>query len=574
MTPTAQATGGTEIKLSKQRSWARSRPIGLYLVALVLVIIIPALFGSLVLLNRAHQAQRDVVRSLTNATVQAIGQSVEREIAGMVTTLRLLSSSTSLERGDLEEFHARGLVALAGTGAYLVALDEQFQMLLNTRVRFGEPLGPTADPVTAAAALERGTATISGVFYGPIAQQWLYSVFLTVPDAEDVTLLAINQTALGLTPALQSRQLPPGWNAALVDAQNLVITATPSADLLPGTLFPLLRTAEEPSEPWRYENMEGRSVVTSEWRAPTTGWRVIAWADAATVDAAFTESLLWLVAWGVLIGVVAALLAFHIGQRIGLSVRGLRQDALKLGHGEPVTARPYPVAEIAEVSRALADASKERRAAEQEVNFLMRELAHRSKNQMTVIAAMAKQTARGAENVETYVQAFERRIMGLSRSTDLLLAHGRAGISLRELIENQLAPFCPTDPERVTLSGADLRLNMQAAQILGMAVHELSTNAVKYGAFRGDDGQLTITWLVVDDALDFSWRETVQDATPPQDERVGFGTKVLKAMVGSSLGAQVDRLSHADGIEWHFVIPLEGIDPGRMPEAPHEAQDE
>src|SRR6185503_19639249 len=135
--------------------------------------------------------------------------------------------------------------------------------------------------------------------------------------------------------------------------------------------------------------------------------------------------------------------------------------------GAPVTARDYPITEIATVSSALEEASKRRQQAEVEVRFLMRELAHRSKNQMTVIAAMAKQTAKGADSVPEFVQSFEKRIFGLARSTDLLLANGALGVDLEELLTRQIDPFCPVDGGRVTLLGPQVRLNTQAAQILG-----------------------------------------------------------------------------------------------------------
>ena len=546
------------------RPWLRSQPVAVYLFALVLVILIPALIVSLVLLNRNNRAQEDVVRALTNATVQAMGQSVEREVAGMVTTLRILSSSEELTKGDFAAFHERAVVALAGSGAYLLALDRNFDQLLNTRVPFGEPLGPTSNPRVASEALERGIATVSGLFFGQTAQQWVFNVLLPVPDSHEAVLLALTRNAANLAAALQSRQLPTGWHAALVDSSNLVLAATPDTELEIGTVLPMRQTLDQAPDEWRRERFDGDTVVTSEWRSALSGWRVIAWASLETVERPLGDSLLWLAAWSVVIAGVAGGLAVLIAQRLGLSVRGLRRDAQRLGRGEVVAPHNYPVSEIAEVSQALVEASAKRQAAESEVRFLMRELAHRSKNQMTVIAAMAKQTARGVEDVESYVQAFERRILGLARSTDLLLTHGRAGVLLAELVESHIAPFCPTDGERVKLSGPAVRLNAQAAQVLGMAAHELATNAVKYGAFAGNAGSLAVHWHIVDERLDFTWRETV----PPGmvvSERVGFGTTVLQSMVGRSLGAEVERHCHDDGMEWRFLIPLSAIDPAAAP---------
>lgn len=545
-----------------QRGRQQSRPVAFYLFALVLVILIPALIVSLVLLNRSNSAQQEVVRSLTNATVQAIGQSVERDLAGMVTTLRVLSTSQALAEGDLAQFHEGGLVALAGTGAYLLALDDDLNQLLNTRVPFGTALGKTSDQRSATETLEREVPTVSGLLFGQTAQQWVFNVLLPSPYEGAVALLILTQNASNLERALQSRQLPAGWHAAVVDTRNLVIAATPEAGLETGTVLPM-RQAVASADEWQRERFDGQSVVTAEWRSALSGWRVIAWASVDAVDRPLGDSLLWLAAWGALIAVVAALLAALIGQQIGISVRGLRRDAQRLGRGEPVEAKAYPVAEIAEVSEALAEASRRRRTAEQEVEFLMREVAHRSKNQMTVIAAMAKQTARGADDVPAYVEAFERRILGLARSTDLLLAHGRAGVALRELVESQISAFSPQDAARVTIEGPAVRLNTQAAQILGMAVHELATNAVKYGAFADDGGCLAVTWTRSGDNLDLVWRETVR-VRREDNGRVGFGTTVLKSMVARALGAQVDRLSHDDGIEWRFAIPLATIDPDRL----------
>ncbi len=550
---------------------ARSRPIAFYLVALVLAILIPALAVALVLLNRSNAAQQDVLRTLTSATVQAMGHSVDREIAGMATTLRVLSTNQSLYDGDLEFFQERATQALRGTGTFLVAADAQMNQLINTRVTYGTPLEPSSDPETAQVALENGRATISGLFYGATAQTHVFNVWLPVQNAEPVALLALTQNGRSLTPALQSRQLPEGWNAALVDRDNMVIAATGGLDT--GTVLPL-RQGENGAgwDDWLQENFNSEPVVTAEWRSSLTGWRIIAWASAAQVQKPFQDSVWQLAAWGLIIAVAATAVAFLIAQRIGLSVRGLRLDAQRLGNGEAVFPRDYPVHEIAEVSQAIAEASTQRLASERDVRFLMRELAHRSKNQMAVIAAMAKQTAQGAADVPSYVASLERRIMGLARSTDLLLAHGRQGVSLTELIRLQLAPFRPPDEGRVEVRGDDLRVNPQGAQILGMALHELATNATRYGAFAVPGGKVLIGWQREGEALNLSWREKLGTALSDSD-RTGFGTVVLRTMVGGALNAQVDRVAHADGVEWRFAIPLSALDPNFAAIRPDEGRE-
>lgn len=560
---------------AKAKSFRPRRPksVALYLFALVLVILLPALIVALVLLNSTNDAQEEVVESLTNATVQAMGQAVDREVSGMVTTLRVLSSDPALEAGRLEEFHRRATVALAGTGSYLIGIDADGNQLLNTRIDFGMPLGKSSDVATAVRALERGRPTVSGLFFGKVAQTWVYNVWLPLPENAPVRLLALTQNARDLIPVLQSRELPQGWNAALVDGANTVISSTTGDDFAIGDILPMRRNLENSTSGWTEESFDDEPVVTAEWRSGLTGWRIVAWASASHVKRPLGDSLLQLAAWGIVIALVASLIAFVIAQQLSGAVRGLRLDAQRLGRGEAVFERHYPVVEIDDVSKALVLASRQRQTAERDVRFLMRELAHRSKNQMAVISAMAKQTARGATDVPSYVQALERRIMGLARSTDLLLAHGRAGVSLRELIDLQLAPFRPQEPDRVDIAGEDIRINPQGAQILGMALHELAVNATQYGAFSDERGRLILAWKEEEDQLGMRWRETLSRPLRAS-ERAGFGTTVLRSMVGGALGAKVERHEHADGVEWTIDIPMTALDPAFAADRPDEQIDE
>ncbi|QQR38975.1 sensor histidine kinase [Devosia rhizoryzae] len=556
---------------SQRPKHAFVRPLALYLFALILVILIPSLIVALVLINRTNDAQEDVVQALTNATVQAIGQTVDREVSGMVTTLRVLSTTSALDAGNLAELHRRGEMALIGTGAHLIAVDADLRQLLNTRVPFGQTDGQTSDPETAAKAVTRKLPTISGVFFGRTAQTTVFNVWLPIENNPAVRLLALTQNTQDLLPALQSRQLPGGWHAALVDARNNVIVATADTGLEPNTNLSLRQGIDLPSGEWVSEELNGEKVVTSEWRSNLTGWRVVAWAEADRIQKPLGDSILQLGAWGIAIALVAALVATLIATRIGESVQGLRLDAARLGRGEMIYPRTYPVTEIAEISKALAEASEQRKTAERDNRFLMRELAHRSKNQMAVINAMAKQTARGATDVRSYVAALEKRIMGLARSTDLLLANGRAGVMLRDLVELQLAPFLPgVNENRARVEGPDLRINPQGAQILGMALHELATNATRHGAFSVSDGTLALTWHVQGDELVLNWRESVAGPLVIETGRTGFGTIVLRTMVGGALGAQVQREAHPDGVEWTFHVPLSALDPAFAAERPDE----
>src|SRR5690606_15102967 len=127
---------------------------------------------------------------------------------------------------------------------------------------------------------------------------------------------------------------------------------------------------------------------------------------------------------GLIVIAIGAAAAWVLGRQVASSVRRLAFDARRLGSGEPVQPATYPIAEITTVSSALADAAIERKRAENEIRLLMREVAHRAKNQLTVVASIAKQSARNARTFAIFQDSFQKRLYGLARSTDLLIAGG------------------------------------------------------------------------------------------------------------------------------------------------------
>lgn len=535
--------------------------VAAYMAVLALVTLVPSFVFAGILMNRNQAGQEAVVETLIVATTRSLVQAVEREISANITTLRVLATTPSLHEGDFADFHARVRLALEGTEANLFVINEDYSTLLSTRQPYGAESVPTADIESARIAFETGEVVVTDLVLGAVSRQWVYNILKPVDlGAFGPKVLALNQPATNFARALLTNRLPEGWHTALLDEKGQIIAASLGAGAT-GEVFAVFDVMAQPYAPgWQGVGTEAGAYRTVIQRSGTTDWRLVSWAPESVIARPLMETMLSLVAGAIILALIIVGTLYWVSRRIGSSVQGLARDARRLGLGEKVSAKPYPVAEIAEVSAALADASSARQAAEADVRFLMRELAHRSKNQMTVIAAMAKQTARGEEDVQHYVQNFEKRILGLARSTDLLLAHGRAGVELEELVTHQIAPFAPADAGRVTIEGESVRLNAQAAQIVGMASHELATNAVKYGAFSRDAGTLSVSWRIAGDRLDFVWRETAENAAPHGD-RKGFGTTVINSMVGRALEAEVERICHPDGIEWRFAIPLASLHP-------------
>lgn len=540
------------------------KPIGFFLFLLILVTTLPALAVAFVLLQRNDAAQREVVETLSEAMAGSIAETIDRELSGMVTTLRVLSTTPSLASGRYEDFYERAKSALAGSGTYLVLLDENFDQILNTRVPYGTPLGPVSDPEPVRRALDARAAVISGVFFEETAERWGFNVILPyVPEGKPPRVLMLTRDAESIANTLSQQMLRGGWNASLVDANGLVIASSFMSTNV-GKPFFLDLNAGSPQIARLSNNMAPASFVAITDESAFSGWKVVVWAPTASIERPMRRTLWQLLAGSFIVIALSAGTAWFLGRRIARPVRNLAHDAHRLGAGEMVKAVPYPIAEVATVSAALAEASIDRRAAENDIRLLMREVAHRAKNQLTVVASMAKQTARSARSLPSFLDSFQKRLYGLARSTDLLIAGGASGVDLRELLIAQIEPFRPEDPKRLELSGPSVRLANQAAQTIGLAVHELATNAAKYGAFAARGGYLRVSWQIEEDVLVIIWREHLQRLRRRPVKR-GFGTEIIERMLGGTLDAEISRTFHRDGLECVFRIPADRILPERPP---------
>ena len=546
----------------RNRGQSAPRPIAVFLILVVAVTILPALGFSITLLQRNNEAQQQVVSTLASATAASMSEAVDREASGMLTILRVLSTTPSLYDGDLKSFYDRSQRALAGTGGYLTVLDRNSNQLMNTRVPFGTTLAGPADGKSPKLALEKRQPVISDIYFDNGAKNWVFSVVLPNFPADGPPLvLTLTQNADSLTRALVKQKLTDGWNVTLVDRRNIVITSSSRHDPVGKPFFlDLISRGPAPSGriPVTYQGVAYRASVQV---SSLTGWTTVIWARSSVMDRSMRRSLQWLIFGGLIVIVLGTGAALFLSREITRSVRRLARDARRLGAGGAVEAASYPIAEITTVSAALAAASERRKNAENEIRFLMREVAHRSKNQLTVVSSIAKQTARTARSIDAFQDSFQKRLFGLARSTDLLIAGGVSGVEFRELLVTQIEPFQPNDPDRVEFSGPEVRLANQAAQMLGLGLHELATNAAKYGAFSVPQGKLKVQWHVRDGSFDLVWREFVPRLRRRAPRR-GFGTDVIERMLVGALDAQPERILHRDGIEWHFVIPLGKIRSG------------
>jgi PAS domain S-box-containing protein len=204
----------------------------------------------------------------------------------------------------------------------------------------------------------------------------------------------------------------------------------------------------------------------------------------------------------------------------------------------------------------------ERKEREEKEHLLMREINHRAKNILSVVDAIAHQTA--TRNPEDFIERFTERIQALSANQDLLVRNEWNGVEIADLVRAQLAHFADLIGSRIAVHGPKLRLKGASAQAIGLALHELATNAGKYGALSTDTGRVDIGWGIEGDNLVMSWTER---EGPPVSapKRRGFGTIVMEAMAERSVDGAVDLDYAPSGLTWRLTCPTaNALEPSGM----------
>lgn len=203
----------------------------------------------------------------------------------------------------------------------------------------------------------------------------------------------------------------------------------------------------------------------------------------------------------------------------------------------------------------------ERVRAEEQRALLMRELNHRSKNMLSIVLAIARATA--GDPGRDFEETFQERILSLAANQDLLVASDWQGVTLSDLVRSQLAHLEDLIDHRITLKGPPLTISAAASQSFSMALHELATNAVKYGALSTSDGRVDIEWGVHKHdgegrRFTMSWRETEGPAVAPP-ARSGFGSTVIRDMIRLNLRGAARLQYDSAGVVWEFNCPIENV---------------
>jgi two-component system CheB/CheR fusion protein len=190
--------------------------------------------------------------------------------------------------------------------------------------------------------------------------------------------------------------------------------------------------------------------------------------------------------------------------------------------------------------------------------ILLHELQHRVRNILALVRSIANRTAQSSSTVQEYEDNLNGRILAMARTQNVLTSEPGARLSLEDLFRSELAAHGIETGERVDISGPGIALTGKAAESLSLAIHELATNAAKYGSFSSDDGKLAISWQIrkgdPGEVITIFWIESGLSIEPPS--RRGFGSELIEKLVPYEFGGTGRLEFRSDGLKCEIEVPL------------------
>ena len=527
-----------------------------YLILFAAALTLPLLGLAAFALNRMAALEEAETERRVVQVAENLATDIDREIERATTILETLATSLALRRGDFQTFQAQADLALKRTKSAIVLIDETHQQLVDTLREYGSPLPKTADPDTARKVFESKLPQVSNLFRGSISGRPVFNVEVPVLENDKVRyVLIMSFQAAFIADVMKGMSLDPPWITGVTDNNGIIVARSDRHDDYVGKALPaeLLQQSRTAKGVFRATSIAGERILRATTRLKTSGWLVSATVPVSFVEAPRRRGQFFSV---LLLGTALALgavLAYVFGGFMTRPLVAATSAAEALGAGKQVQPALSPLAEANALIAQLSDASLELVRRREHAEFLMRELAHRAKNQLAVVKGMALQTAKKTNSVELFVQHFTQRIQGLAESQDLMVRQNWQGAWLSEFVRAQLELFAAGD--RAHIEGPALFLNANAVQNIGFALHELATNASKHGALSVPNGRVAVTWSEGRDKhIHLQWVETngplVQTPT-----RKGFGHLVMTQLVAQALQGTSKLEFCPDGVRWSLDIP-------------------
>jgi two-component sensor histidine kinase len=521
------------------------------------------------LANNERETRREAILFSTRTLMNAVDTVLSKQIA----VAQMLATSPALEADDLPTFRAEARRAMSGlSGGWIVLADEAGQQLINLAPGATEPLPRRAEAgmKIQRRAFETGQVQISGVFNGAVLQSPTVSVELPVFRKEKPPVEII----IGMQPNVflslfEQWNLPEGWLAGLIDRDgNFIARSRNHEQTVAKPASEGFRAATRTAaQGWNeMVSLEGATIANAHVTSPLSGWVMGLAAEKSLFEAPIQDTILIAGLAGGGTTLLSLLLAIWSARRIARPIEQIEQGthALMLRRAISFSNTGLPEADrtldaLASTARVFEQHDKERDEREAHVRLIMRELSHRSKNLLAIVLAIARQTSRHTTSFADFESRFNSRIQALADAHDLLVEQQWSGAQIDDLVKAQLSAF---GMERVTCHGERILLKAEAVQNVALALHELATNASKYGALSVPAGKVNIDWAreageAGERNLRLTWRESGgPPVTAPSHK--GFGCFVLERVTVNALGEGKLEFN-PDGLVWTCIIRPEHL---------------
>ncbi|MEH2557003.1 two-component sensor histidine kinase [Bradyrhizobium algeriense] len=454
------------------------------------------IFAAGIVYNNYKQDRNNATQRVLE-TVRSVRLVLDAEMQRITGALHMLSLTNELRDGDIEGFRriCQGFLDQYGEGGIVLVANREGRQVFSSLTLDTANLPLRNNLAMVEKVFAEKKPVYSNLFFGSVKQRLIVTVEVPVIQNDQVLYDISFSPPIEIFQAMIEQQRPSkDWTISIFDSEGTNFARVPNPQETVGkraspSLYAEMSHNPETTVPT--VSLEGVPLITSFARSSLTGWTVAAGVAESSLIAPLWRNLAITSVMGAVLLMVG--LAFAV------------RMATQIARGEMLH------------------------------NLLIEELNHRVKNTLAVLQSIATQTFRSASRAER--EKFEGRLGALAEAHNLLSQEKWQGAELREVIARVLQPY----PERVRMFGPQVPLSPRLAVVLSMIVHEIATNAAKYGALSNDTGTVAVDWEILEESdgrkLRLIWTEA---GGPPVTAPVqrGFGSRLIERSARDQLGGE------------------------------------